>query len=590
MKDLLRLVAYILAGLTSLSWAIAFGAQPTIETVLIVLTMALVPDFISLVGHLLVQPQIERWVHTIWVVAVLGLVQLLVGLPGGWLAVVAYAGHLLVDALMDVRGVPLLWPFSPRYFYFASATNLFERLVVVAALGMVLILPHLTPNLSQDVSGLFNPEPTAAPILPKTVTIRIPHVYDLASEILVKPGDVIKEGTQLANLTTYRQYQNDLIEVDPTNTATPTSTFTPTPSPSPTATTTPTTTPTPGLDMMAVEEAFVNLERARVVASITAAPPNATRIYEVCDKPEKMLRQLWRDQIARDMAKAMEFGWEAIHVMEIDLDILEGDIAAAQAECERFEAFTENPDTSAITLAQIQVQLAELDYRRALATPTPRPVTPPTVTLTPTPTRTPSPTMTPDPTTTPEVTPVQEDDSRVYALTAGYVQDVRVASATGNEAVVEIIVVAANPAEVTLVQGNNRLEAQIVRVVDGDTIVAEVGGIEETIRLIGVDTPETKHPTKPVECFGPEAASYTASLLPPGQAVWLEFDLERRDRYNRFLAYVWLDDQTMINQLLIQQGYATPLTIKPNDRYAPDFDRLSRDAQGQGQGIWGACL
>ena len=246
-------------------------------------------------------------------------------------------------------------------------------------------------------------------------------------------------------------------------------------------------------------------------------------------------------------------------------------------------------------MAAAHLRLAQVEYQQAMASPTPRPVTPPTVTLTPTPTRTASPTTTPQP--TPTEAPPAEDDSHIYALTAGYVLDVRLAGASGNEGVVEIVLLAANPDELAQVepgagpsQGVDRLAATVSRVVDGDTVRVEVNGIEETIRLIGVDTPETKHPNRPVECYGPEAASFSRGLLLPGRTVWLEFDSERRDHYGRFLAYLWLDDKTMLNDLLVSQGYARPLTIKPNNRYATHFDTLSREAQSQGRGLWGACL
>jgi micrococcal nuclease len=167
---------------------------------------------------------------------------------------------------------------------------------------------------------------------------------------------------------------------------------------------------------------------------------------------------------------------------------------------------------------------------------------------------------------------------------------VRLTAATGNEAAVEIVMIAANEDELPLVQGTDRLDATVVRAVDGDTLVANIGGVEETIRLIGVDTPETKHPTKPVECFGYEASGYTTTHLTPGQQIFIEFDSERRDHYGRYLAYVWLDQGQMLNQLLVREGYARPLTIRPNTRYAAIFDSLAAAAQAESRGLWGACL
>src|SRR3954453_17005721 len=97
-------------------------------------------------------------------------------------------------------------------------------------------------------------------------------------------------------------------------------------------------------------------------------------------------------------------------------------------------------------------------------------------------------------------------------------------------------------------------EFRVVRVLDGDTIVVQRDGAPETVRLLGVDTPETHHPTKPVQCFGPEASDYThARLL--GQAVTLERDAEARDIYGRLLMYVSLDG-ARFNDELLRLGYA----------------------------------
>jgi micrococcal nuclease len=80
--------------------------------------------------------------------------------------------------------------------------------------------------------------------------------------------------------------------------------------------------------------------------------------------------------------------------------------------------------------------------------------------------------------------------------------------------------------------------ATVVTVIDGDTLDVRIAGRRERVRLIGIDTPETVHPTKPVECFGPEASARAAELLPVGSVVLLRRDVEARDRYDRLLAYV----------------------------------------------------
>lgn len=84
------------------------------------------------------------------------------------------------------------------------------------------------------------------------------------------------------------------------------------------------------------------------------------------------------------------------------------------------------------------------------------------------------------------------------------------------------------------------------RVVDGDTIIVNIDGKKERVRLIGVDTPETKHPNKPVEYFGREASAFTKGMV-EGKKVKLEYDWQRRDKYGRLLAYVYLEDGTFLN-------------------------------------------
>lgn len=132
-------------------------------------------------------------------------------------------------------------------------------------------------------------------------------------------------------------------------------------------------------------------------------------------------------------------------------------------------------------------------------------------------------------------------------------------------------------------------EPVVVEVVDGDTLVVRVAGASETVRLLGVDTPETKHPTKPVECFGPEAAAFTASVLPPGTPVRLERDVEERDRFGRLLAHVHRADGAFVNLELVARGYASTLVIPPNAAHRRELGAAERSARAAGLGLWGAC-
>jgi len=121
-----------------------------------------------------------------------------------------------------------------------------------------------------------------------------------------------------------------------------------------------------------------------------------------------------------------------------------------------------------------------------------------------------------------------------------------------------------------------------VRVVDGDTIVLDG---QEIIRLIGVDTPETKDPRKPVEAFGQEAYEFTKSLV-EGKKVRLEFDQERIDKYGRTLAYIYLDDGTFVNAQIILQGYGHAYIEFPF-KYMENFRSYERMARERGLGLWG---
>lgn len=135
--------------------------------------------------------------------------------------------------------------------------------------------------------------------------------------------------------------------------------------------------------------------------------------------------------------------------------------------------------------------------------------------------------------------------------------------------------------------GGARVAARVTRVVDGDTIEVELGGRHETVRYIGVDTPETVDPDKPVQCFGHEASDLNHRLV-EGKRVELAFDAERRDTYGRLLAYVYLDGE-LVNAELARRGLARTLTIPPNDSLAPLFARLAAAAGRAGRGMWGTC-
>ncbi len=132
-----------------------------------------------------------------------------------------------------------------------------------------------------------------------------------------------------------------------------------------------------------------------------------------------------------------------------------------------------------------------------------------------------------------------------------------------------------------------RPEASVVRVVDGDTVILSIEGKEYRTRLIGVDTPETVHPSKPVEEFGKEASAFLKNLL-TGEKVWLEYETgNREDRYGRLLAYLYRQpDGLFVNLEIVRQGYGHAYTQYPF-QHMETFRSYERKAREAGKGLWG---
>lgn len=127
-------------------------------------------------------------------------------------------------------------------------------------------------------------------------------------------------------------------------------------------------------------------------------------------------------------------------------------------------------------------------------------------------------------------------------------------------------------------------KAYVERVVDGDTLVLEGG---QRLRYIGIDTPETVHPHKDVECFGLEASEYNKQLV-EGKLVYLESDIQDTDRYGRLLRYVWIDEE-MVNEILVREGYAFASSFPPNVKYQEKFNLLQKEARELEIGLWKEC-
>jgi len=150
----------------------------------------------------------------------------------------------------------------------------------------------------------------------------------------------------------------------------------------------------------------------------------------------------------------------------------------------------------------------------------------------------------------------------------------------------------ASELEVPQAQSTASATYSVADVVDGDTVKLNINGTVETIRLIGIDTPETVHPSKPVECFGIEASNKAKAVL-TGKTVSLETDASQgtRDKYGRLLGYIILSDGTNFNKMMIEQGYAYEYTYSTPYKYQSAFKATEQAARASGAGLWaeGVC-
>lgn len=144
--------------------------------------------------------------------------------------------------------------------------------------------------------------------------------------------------------------------------------------------------------------------------------------------------------------------------------------------------------------------------------------------------------------------------------------------------------------QVLSVSQESQGQVLVTRVVDGDTI--EISGGQK-VRYIGIDTPETVHPEKPIQCFGKEASQKNKELV-EGKLVRLEKDVSETDKYGRLLRYVYLenDDPTQtifINDYLVRQGYAHSSSYPPDIKYQTQFQQSEADARDNNRGLWSTC-
>jgi micrococcal nuclease len=142
-------------------------------------------------------------------------------------------------------------------------------------------------------------------------------------------------------------------------------------------------------------------------------------------------------------------------------------------------------------------------------------------------------------------------------------------------------------------------EAIVEKITDGDTFSVIFNGRKEKIRLIGIDTPESRRNKRSqlqsdqeginqetVVKMGKQAKEFISTLIKKGDRVKLEFDVQERDKYGRFLCYVYLSDGTMLNEIIIRGGYAYPLSIAPDVKYEKKFLDAFKFARENNKGLW----
>lgn len=141
--------------------------------------------------------------------------------------------------------------------------------------------------------------------------------------------------------------------------------------------------------------------------------------------------------------------------------------------------------------------------------------------------------------------------------------------------------------------------ATVIKVIDGDTYKINFNGKAESVRLIGIDTPESRanikakkdarksgESVKEITALGKQATQYVKSLIKPGDKIKIEFDVQDRDRYGRILGYVYLENGTFLNEKIIKDGYAQVMTVPPNVKYQDKFLAAQQNARSNNRGLW----
>jgi len=148
-------------------------------------------------------------------------------------------------------------------------------------------------------------------------------------------------------------------------------------------------------------------------------------------------------------------------------------------------------------------------------------------------------------------------------------------------------------------QTNRKISATVIRVIDGDTLKIAINKKIESLRLIGIDAPESRKNKKAyrdisrmnkdldtIIKMGKQSTEYVKTLLKPGDIIFVEFDIQLRDKYGRLLGYIYLDDGIMLNEEILKAGYATLTTIPPNVKYVSKFYQAYLYAKKNKKGLW----
>ena len=166
----------------------------------------------------------------------------------------------------------------------------------------------------------------------------------------------------------------------------------------------------------------------------------------------------------------------------------------------------------------------------------------------------------------------------------------RKAAAVAAAAVVVLTVSSCSEPAAADAEVKPRDEATVIRVIDGDTLVVDLDDEDVTVRLLNVDTPETKDPNEPVQCLGPEATEFLKKALPAGSTVELEYDVERKDRYGRTLAGVYDAKERLMNAEVARAGLGFPVTYGKNVKFRPPVDEAYQEARERKVGLYSTTV